>query len=203
MEQRPTVLDRFGQRPSAEGSPAPEELPRGPSRTVRFSPDLLEAVTAALPAADGVAIAAREVHERVRAWNRTTVRHALRALVRSGRASFIGGDRHRKYRLAGRARLDGAETGTGEAAAPPPRRAPDRQDTWRDYALRGDGSVQLPDAQAVAEAMERHGRRYDDVDAATLRHEERLLGWSWRRPSNAALTRAVFGDPPPGRRRPA
>lgn len=76
------------------------------------------------------------------------------------------------------------------------------RNSWRDYALRGDGSVQLPDAQTVAAAMEKHGQRYDDVDAAALQREERLAGWSWRRPTNAALTRAVFGDPPPGRRRP-
>ena len=197
MQSRRPVLDRPSHSPAVAGAPVRERE----GGATQFSPDLLDAVAAALPAADGVAIAAREVHERVRAWNRTTVRHALRALVRSGRASFIGGDRHRKYRLPGGAEPNGAETPTAVAGRPT-RRAPGRQDSWRDYALRGDGSVQLPDAQTVAAAMEKHGQRYDDVDAAALQREERLAGWSWRRPTNAALTRAVFGDPPPGRRRP-
>ncbi|MGO8919861.1 MAG: hypothetical protein ACLQJR_28510 [Stellaceae bacterium] len=169
---------------------------------MRVSPDLLNAVAAALPAADGDAIAAREVHDRVGAWNRTTVRHALRELVQSGRASFIGGDRHRKYRSAGGAEPSGAGNGAGQPARPASRRVGASQESWRDYALRGDGSVRLPDGQAVAEAMRKHGLRYGDVDAEELQREERLAGWSCRRPTSAALTSAVFGDPQPSRRRP-
>jgi hypothetical protein len=174
----------------------------GDRRRPKASPDLLDAVTAALPPPDGTAIAARQVHDRVGAWNRTTIRHALRELVQSGRASFVGGDRHRKYRRAG---ADGPNDMANEAAEPPrPVATPARAspDTWRDYALRGDGSVLFPDAQALAETMARHAVRYADVDAAELRREERLAGWSRRRPTSAALTRAVFGDPPPGRRKP-
>jgi len=161
---------------------------------MKFSPALLDAVAAALPAAEEAAIAARDVHDRVGNWNRATVRHALCALVRSGRASFIGKDRHRKYRSAG--------TGEGPAKEPASRRAVGRQVSWRDYALRGDGSVRLPDERVLAQAMAKQGLRYGDVDAAALEREERLAGWSLRPPSSAALTRAVFGDPPPGRRKP-
>lgn len=169
---------------------------------MRISPDLLDAVEAALPAAGDAAIAAHAVHDRVGTWNGRTVRHALRALVQSGRARFIGGDRHRKYRRAGAAEPCGAETGAGQAARPASRQAGGRRESWRDYALRGDGSVRLPDGQAVAKAMAKLGLRYGDVGAAELRREERLVGWSLCRPSNTALTRAVFGDPQPGRRKP-
>jgi hypothetical protein len=169
---------------------------------MRVSPDLLDAVEAALPAAGDAAIAPCAVHDRVGAWNRRTVRHALRALVQSGRARFTGGDRHRKYRRAGATEPRGAEPGAGQAMRPASRRAGGRTESWRDYALRGDGSVRLPDGHAVAKAMAKHGLRYGDVDAAELRREERLAGWSVRRPTSAALTRAIFGDPQPGRRKP-
>jgi hypothetical protein len=75
-----------------------------------------------------------------------------------------------------------------------------RSRMWRDYGLRGDGSVRLPDERAIAAAMRRHRIRYRDVGAAELLAEERIAGWSWLKRSNAELTRAVFGDPAPGRR---
>jgi hypothetical protein len=127
-------------------------------------------------------------------WNRTTVRHALRQLIREGRADFSGLDRHRRYRRAG---------GTGFEAPPPPPIAPPLAEpapSWRDYGLRGDGSVRLADERAIAAAMRRHRIRYHDVGAAELIAEERIVGWSWLKRSNAELTRAVFGDPAPGRR---
>lgn len=177
----------------------------GEGGPMRCSPGLLATVEAALPPPDRAGIAASQVHGRVPgAWNRTTIRHALRALVQSGRASFTGVDRHRKYRLAGAAppgAADGAPAcdAVDAAAASPPAFRPERG-RWRDYALRGDGSVRPPDEAAVAALMRRHGVRYADASAADLRHEERLPGWSRRKPTSAELTRAVFGDPAPGRR---
>lgn len=167
---------------------------------MRFSSDLLNRVEAALPPAQDAAIAVREVHDRVGAWNRTTVRHALCALVQSGRASFIGKDRHRKYRCAG---AGAPMPAPAEEIPPEPPGLAEERESWRDYALRGDGSVRLPDEEALAAAMARLGLCYRDVDATTLAIEECLPGWSPRPRSNAALTRAVFGDPEPGRRRPS
>lgn len=167
---------------------------------MRYSPDLLEAVAAALPPAEQAGIAASEVHGRVAGgWTRTTVRHALRVLVATGRADFCGVDRHRKYRRAGAVLSDAAEeTGTPEELV----KAEDASDRWRDYALRGDGGVRLPDEAAVGALMRQHGVRYEDVSADELAREERHAGWSHRKPSSAELTRAVFGDPMPGRHRP-
>jgi hypothetical protein len=133
-------------------------------------------------------------------WNRTTVRHALRQLIREGRVGFSGLDRHRRYRRAG---------GPGLEASPPPLPpvapvpAEEPAPSWREYGLRGDGSVRLPDERAIAAAMRRHRIRYRDIGAAEFLAEERIAGWSWRKRSNAELTRAVFGDPAPGRRLPA
>ena len=115
---------------------------------------------------------------------------------------LIGGDRHRRSVSPGGAEPNGAETPTAVAGRPT-RRAPGRQEAWRDYALRGDGSVQLPDAQTVAAAMEKHGQRYD----ARRRSGTAARGTACRlvlapADGRSALTRAVFGDPPPGRRRP-
>lgn len=163
---------------------------------MRCSPGLLDAVEAALPPAEGAGIAAAQVHERVPGvWNRTTVRHALRVLIGSGRARFSGVDRHRKYRRAGAA--DAATASDPEAAEPEEESSPDR---WRDYALRGDGSVRLPDEATVTALMRQHAIRYADASAADLAREERLPGWSRRKPTSAELTRAVFGDPSPSRR---
>jgi hypothetical protein len=162
---------------------------------MRLSRALLDAVEAALPSSSEAGLATQAVHDRVGGWNRTTVRHALRQLIREGRAGFIGLDRHRRYRRAG---------GPGLEAPPPPPIEPlpaeEPAPSWRDYGLRGDGSVRLPDERAIAAAMGRHRIRYRDVGAAELLAEERIAGWSWRKRSNAELTRAVFGDPAPGRR---
>jgi hypothetical protein len=166
---------------------------------MRLSRALLDAVEAALPASAEAGLATQAVHDRVGGWNRTTVRHALRQLIREGRAGFSGLDRHRRYRRAG---------GPGFEAPPSPLPpvAPVPVDepapSWREYGLRGDGSVRLPDERAIAAAMRRHRMRYRDVGAAELLAEERIAGWSWRKRSNAELTRAVFGDPEPGRRLP-
>jgi hypothetical protein len=132
-------------------------------------------------------------------WNRTTVRHALRQLIREGRAGFSGRDRHRRYRRAGGPGFEAPPPSPPPIAPPPAEPAP----SWREYGLRGDGSVRLPDERAIAAAMRRHRIRYRDVGAAELLAEERIAGWSWRKRSNAELTRAVFGDPTPGRRVPA
>ncbi|HUC64607.1 MAG TPA: hypothetical protein VMA53_04205 [Stellaceae bacterium] len=166
---------------------------------MRLSRALLDAVAAALPLPGEAGLATQAVHDRVGGWNRTTVRHALRQLIREGRAGFSGCDRHRRYRRAG---------GPGfKAPPPPPPIAPlpaeEPAPSWREYGLRGDGSVHLPDERAIAAAMRRHAIRYRDVGAAELLAEERIVGWSWRKRSNAELTRAVFGDPAPGRRLPA
>jgi hypothetical protein len=73
---------------------------------MRLSPELLEAVEAVLPGAEATGLRTHEVHHNVarRAgpgrWSRTTIRHALGALARAGRAEFIGNDRHRHYRRA-------------------------------------------------------------------------------------------------------
>jgi hypothetical protein len=166
---------------------------------MRLSRALLDAVEAALPPPSEAGLATQQVHARVGGWNRTTVRHALRALIREGRAGFSGRDRHRRYR-----RSDGVAF-----ALPPPPLPPSAPPTakpspsWRDYGLRGDGSVRLPDEPEIAAAMRRHRMRYCDVGAAELLAEERMAGWSWRKRSNAELTRIVFGDPAPGRRAPA
>jgi hypothetical protein len=157
---------------------------------MRLSQGLLDAVEAALPGPAEAGVATRAVHQSVGRWNRTTVRHALRELIRQGRAGYSGRDRQRRYRrYAG----EGAPF-IAPVLPPPPRRA---ALSWRDYAARGDGSVLIPDADAVKDAMQ--GLRYRDVDAAALLHEQRMPGWS-RRPRNGAeLTRAVFGDPAPDR----
>jgi hypothetical protein len=164
---------------------------------MRLSRTLLDAVEAVLPPPSDAGLATQAVHARVGGWNRTTVRHALRQLIREGRAGFSGLDRHRRYRRAG---------GAGFEAPPPPPIAPlpaeEPAPSWREYGLRGDGSVRLPDERAIAAAMSRHRIRYRDVGAAELLAEERIAGWSWRKRSNAELTRAVFGDPAPGRRLP-
>jgi hypothetical protein len=177
---------------------------------MRLSARLLDAVEAALPGPEAPGIATQEVHRRVGQWGRTTVRHALRALARGGRAQFTGIDRHRRYRRAG---------APGSAAAPMPAPAaaepraeartmlrgdPPPHNPWREYALRGDGRDQRPEDAAVAAAMRRAGIRYADVERAALSEEERRPGWAAPRPrSNAELTRLVLGDPRPGRRVPA
>jgi hypothetical protein len=163
---------------------------------MRCSPGLLDAVEAALPPSEAAGIAAADVHGRVPgAWSHGTVRHALRILVDSGRAEFTGVDRHRKYR---RKRL--AETdATVPTDALSPGEADGEPSRWRDYALRGDGSVCPPDEAAVAARMRERAIRYEDASAADLLREERLAGWGQRRPSSAELTRSVFGDPRPGR----
>ena len=172
---------------------------------MRLSARLLDVVEAALPGPDAGGIATQEVHRRVGAWGRTTVRHALRALARSGRAEFSGIDRHRRYRRAG-----GAPPATAAVPAPPPAPiaallAQERPyNPWREYALRGDGSVRPPDEAAIGAAMRRATIRYANVDWDALRREERLPGWAMPRPrTNAELTRLVLGDPRPGRRVPA
>jgi hypothetical protein len=160
---------------------------------MRLSRALIDAVEKALPGPEETGMATRAIHARVGGWNRTTVRHALRELIRQGRAGFSGRDRHRRYRRPGGAPL--------VAVAAPPRAAKPAL-SWQDYAARGDGSVLLPDAGAVETAMRQQRIRYRDVEAAALIREERMPGW-FRRPRNSAeLTRAVFGDPAPGRKRP-
>lgn len=162
---------------------------------MRLSRTLIDAVEAALPRLGEAGIATRVVHARVGLWNPTTVRHALRELVRQGRAGFSGRDRHRHYHRA---------NGLAPRPMPPPQflpLPPRRPLAWRDYAERGDGSVRLPEEREVAEAMRRQRIRYRDVDAAALIAEERLPGWSRRPRNNAELTRAAFGDPAPGRNR--
>jgi hypothetical protein len=164
---------------------------------MRLSRALLDAVEAALPSSGEVGLATQAVHDRVGGWNRTTIRHALRQLIREGRAGFSGLDRHRRYRRGG---------GPGFEAPPlppPPIAPPSAEEpapSWREYGLRGDGSVRLPDERAIAATMRRQRIRYRDVGAAELLAEERIAGWSRRKRSNAELTRAVFGDPAPGRR---
>jgi hypothetical protein len=165
---------------------------RPQATTMRLSRTLIDAVEAALPRADEAGIATRAVHAQVGHWNRTTVRHALRELVRQGRAGFSGRDRQRRYRRANGFAPQPMPAQPLPPPVPPPPLA------WRDYAARGDGSVRQPDEREVAEAMRRHRIRYRDVGAAALIAEERLPGWS-RRPRNSAeLTRVVFGDPAPG-----
>ena len=164
---------------------------------------LLDAVAAALPTGPGAGVAAREVHDRVGRFNRTTIRHALRRLVATGRAGFSGGDRHRRYHGTGDAQGPRQSPAAPMEQAPRKRWRPGaRRDSWRDYALRGDGSVRIPDAAAWAALMRGRGLRYDDVSAAELANEEQMRGWTWRKPTSAQLTRLVFGDPAPGRRRP-
>jgi hypothetical protein len=166
---------------------------------MRLSRALLDAVEAALPSPGDTGLATQAVHARVGGWNRTTVRHALRQLIREGRAGFSGHDRHRRYRRAGAPGFEAPPPSPPTSAPPPAEPAP----SWRDYGLRGDGSVRLPDERAIATAMRRHRIRYRDVGAGELLAEERIAGWSWRKRSNAELTRAVFGDPSPSRRVPA
>ncbi|HWI27846.1 MAG TPA: hypothetical protein VN668_12815 [Stellaceae bacterium] len=160
---------------------------------MRLSQTLLDTVEAALPQASETGLATRAVHDRVGGWNRTTIRHALRELIRQRRAAFSGRDRHRRYRRAapGGAPQPAPQLEGPTATPPKPARS------WADYATRGDGSVRAPDESAVAAAMRRLGLRYRDVDAAALLAEERMAGWFRRPRSNAELTRAVFGDPAP------
>ena len=154
---------------------------------VRLSAALLDAVEKVLPDPDAPGIATGAVHERVGGWNRTTVRHALRELVRQGRAGFTGRDRRRRYQRG------------GGIARPPEPSAPDRQARPRPAAARGADSSLLPGARGVETALCRLRIRYRDVDAGLLLREERLAGWGWHKRSSAELTRAVFGDPEPGR----
>jgi hypothetical protein len=157
---------------------------------------LIDAVEAVLPGPEEAGIPARIAHDRVGRWGRTTVRHALAALASSGRAEFHGSDRHRLYR---RTRMRPAAEGAGAPAADDDEPM-EGEPSWSDYAARADGSVRRPDEAMVAALMRQRGIRYGDASAAELRREERLPGWSWPRPADgAALTRAVFGDPPPGR----
>lgn len=160
---------------------------------MRLSQTLLDTVEAALPQASETGLATRAVHDRVGGWNRTTIRHALRELVRQRRAAFSGRDRHRRYRRAVPGELPQYEP---RAETPTPAR-PKPARSWADYAARGDGRVRAPDEGAVAAAMRRLGLRYRDIDAAALLAEERMAGWFRRSRSNAELTRAVFGDPAP------
>lgn len=166
---------------------------------MRLSQALLDRVEAALPPAGEAGLATRQIHDRVGGWNRTTVRHALRELIRRGRAGFSGRDRHRRYRRASPRDAQAAplrEAGPPEEAKPTPKPA----SAWREYAARGDGSVRLPDEPDVAAAMRRQRIRYRDVEERELRREERLPQWSPRPRTSEELTRAVFGDPAPGRR---
>ena len=203
---------------------------------MKLSQEVLDAVEAILPGPREAGVATRVAHSRVRGWGRTTVRHALAALARSGRVEFLGLDRHRLYRRAATA-AGVAEREQGEVCPPPAAeqlRALAEEgltDTeiaarfgrsqswasrlrrrygivtrvgddspWRQYAALPDGSVRRPDSRLIAEVIRRRGIRYADASAADLRREERLGGWSWPRPADsAALTRAVFGDPPPRR----
>jgi hypothetical protein len=159
-----------------------------------LSPALLDRVEAALPQAGETGLAARAIHDRVGRFNRTTVRHALRELVRQGRAGFSGIDRHRRYR-----RFAPGAAPSEPVSAPRRKATPKAKAAWRGYGARGEGGVILPDAGAVAAAMRAGRVRYRDVDAAALMREERLAGWSMRPRGSAELTRAVFGDPAPGR----
>jgi Homeodomain-like domain len=200
---------------------------------MKLSQEILDAVEAALPGPSEAGIATRVAHSRVRGWGRTTVRHALAALARSGRVDFLGVDRHRLYRRAAtaagvaerepremcqtpeaeqiRALAEeglsdaeiGARFGRSQSWASRLRRRYDiavcasDDSPWRQYAALPDGSVRRPDSRLIADVMRRRGIRYADVSAAELRREERLGGWSWPNPvDSAALTRAVFGDPP-------
>ena len=151
---------------------------------MRLSALLLDAVEKVLPAPEAPGIATGAVHERVGGWNRTTVRHALRELVRQGRAGFTGRDRRRRYRRGG-------------GVAPPP--ALEQQSRPSSAPPRPEGEVLLADARGVESALRRLHIRYRDVDASLLLREERLAGWGWHKRSSAELTRAVFGDPEPGR----
>lgn len=165
---------------------------------MNLSRTLIDAVEATLPGPGEAGIPARVAHDRVGRWGRTTVRHALAMLARAGRAEFQGSDRHRLYR----------RTTERAAASPDPPSAegddeeapPDAEPSWSDYGARSDGSVVRPDEELIARIMQLRGIRYANASAADLRREERLPGWFWPRPADsAALTRAVFGDPPPGR----
>jgi hypothetical protein len=92
------------------------------------------ALSPALPGDGEAALAARAIHDRVGRFNRTTVRHALRELVRHGRAEFTGIDRHRRYR-----RFVPGMT-LGQPLSAPRRKArPTAKVAWRGYGARGEG----------------------------------------------------------------
>jgi hypothetical protein len=50
----------------------------------------------------------------------------------------------------------------------------------------------------MAVLLRKQGRCFEDVSATELRREETMRGWRGRL-TDAELTRAVFGDPRPGR----
>jgi len=171
---------------------------------MKLSGELLDAVEAALPGPEAPGLRAQDVHEDVGRWGRTTIRHALGALARAGRAEFAGKDRHRRYR---RARGDAAGRMAGCEDAEPPigahpsigaNDAVPEASGWRGYGARPDGCVRLPDGRAIAELMRKLALRYENVTAIELKREQTLPGWRGRL-SNAELTRVVFGDPRPGR----
>lgn len=65
-------------------------------------------VLAALPAVGkGEGLRPHEVHQRVGKWGRSTIRHALRALVDEGLAEFDGPDCGRVYRRSEAAQFVG------------------------------------------------------------------------------------------------
>lgn len=166
---------------------------------MRLSQALLDAVEAALPGAGEAGLKAHLVQARIGGWHRTTVRHALRELIRQGRAGFYGRDHQRRYRRVspGESSACLREPEQGSLREARPEKPPSK---WRAYGARGDdANVILPDAAAVSAVLRAQRIRYRDVEAADLRREERMAQWSLRPRTSAELTRAVFGDPAPGR----
>jgi hypothetical protein len=66
----------------------------------RLPSALLDAFEAALPAPNEPGLAPVEIWRRVGRWALITARHAIRELVRQGRASYTGPDSRRRYRRA-------------------------------------------------------------------------------------------------------
>jgi hypothetical protein len=119
---------------------------------MRLSEELLDAVEASLPGPGAPGLKTKDVHDRTKRWRRTTIRHALAALARAGRAEFTGHDRHRHYRrVVGSAPKaeDGSNTALPSGALNG--KAPS---VWRPDGARPDSGARRPGARAAAELME-------------------------------------------------
>src|SRR5215469_8093404 len=114
---------------------------------MKLSRALIDAVEAVLPGPGETGIPARTAHDRVARWGRTTVRHALAVLARSGRAEFQGADRHRLYRR--RMTDDGSRTSETSICHPSSDvchpSSDIRHPSWAEYGALPDGSVRRPD----------------------------------------------------------
>lgn len=77
------------------------------NKCMKLGQEVLDAVEAVLPGPGEAGIATRVAHSRDCGWGRSTVRHALVALARSGRVEFRGPDWYRLYRRAATSAVSG------------------------------------------------------------------------------------------------